>query len=389
MGAVDSLILRFDAVRDDDLMLCHARGIGYQRDMTKRVSYDEKYMRKFSAYNTTIAGRVNAGRCALVGKYVRPGASVIDVGAGSGAWVRDAVKAGFDAKGCDVNAEAIKCLLEDGLYSFDTNAVEAVTFWDSLEHMEDPQLQLKAVAKGAHAFVSLPIFGDLRAIRSSKHYRPGEHLYYHTRDGFVDWMALYGYRLLEESDHETDAGREAIGAFAFVKDLPDYHDHIGAYQQMHASRHYGGSSTELHLEAIGRIVRDLAPHSILDYGCGRSDLVAHFWRDGERRIGRYDPAIPAFKTMPEGTFDLVLCCDVLEHVPMFSVDRVLREIREKSQRAVFTISTKPSRAKLPDGRNAHVTLLNKGEWTRWLQSYFGRIQEVGTAWEHELLMVAG
>lgn len=74
---------------------------------------------------------------------------------------------------------------------------------------------------------------------------------------------------------------------------------------------------------------------------------------------------------------------------MFSVDRVLREIREKSQRAVFTISTKPSRAKLPDGRNAHVTLLNKGEWTRWLQSYFGRIQEVGTAWEHELLMVAG
>jgi hypothetical protein len=32
-------------------------------------------------------------------------------------------------------------------------------------------------------------------------------------------MGLYGFRLLEMSSHEVDAGRESIGAFAFCRDF--------------------------------------------------------------------------------------------------------------------------------------------------------------------------
>jgi hypothetical protein len=202
-------------------------------------------------------------------------------------------------------------------------------------------------------------------------------------------MAMYGFRLLEQSSHETDAGRESIAAFAFCRDLPDYQDHIAAYSEMHSTRFYGSSATELHLETVAGVVRELKPQSILDYGCGRSDLLAHFWMDGARTLERYDPAIPAFKRMRGDRVDLALCCDVLEHIPMAYVDRVLDEIKAKSGRCLFTISTKLARAKLPDGRNAHVTLMTRNEWKRWLGDAFGPVRELPSEFEHELVMLAG
>lgn len=212
---------------------------------------------------------------------------------------------------------------------------------------------------------------------------------YWTAQGFIDWMALYGYRLIEQSAHETDAGRESIGAFAFCRDLPDYRDHIGAYQEMHGAKHYGGSATELHLETVAEIVRARQPQSILDFGCGRSDLVAHFYLDGQRTIARYDPAISLYHDMPEAQFDLVLVMDVMEHIPMASVDKILTQVRARGAVALFTISTKLARAKLPDGRNAHVTILNAGEWTRWIAHYFGAVESLPSQWDHELILLAG
>ena len=388
---MDSLARRFDAKPDRDLVLCEHRGIAYQADMrAKRVRYDAAYFDKVHAYEgTAIARAVNAGRIALMDRYLADSAQVLDYGAGTGDFVRTARRSGFLMKGFEVLPQAATWLKKEDLFAWDVNTFDAVTLWDVIEHLQDPEIVLRAVRKGAHLFASVPVFDDLKAIRASKHYRPGEHLYYWTAQGFIDWMALYGFRLLEQSEHETDAGREGIAAFAFVRDLADYHDHLAAYQQMHATSFYGASASELHLDDVARIVRTAKPRSIIDYGCGRSDLVTHFWRDGERRIARYDPAIPRFQPMPEGEFDLALCMDVLEHIPMSSVDRVLAEVRRKSDAAIFTISTKPSRAKLPDGRNAHVTLLRPTEWMRWLAEIFGSVKALPSKWEHELMIAAG
>lgn len=386
---MDRLIKRWDFVKDGDLAICDARGVAYQRDMRVTVPYDENYFAKVQAYEgSDIAERVNAGRVALLSRHLARGASVLDYGAGGGGFLRDARSAGFEVKGFDVMPQTALWLREAGLYADNPADFAALCLWDTIEHLPNAEGILKRVPRGAHLFASIPVFEDLRAVRGSKHYRPGEHLYYWTETGFVDWMALWGYRLLEASDHEVKAGREKIGAFAFVRDLPDYHDHIAAYQQLHASRHYGGSATELHLLDAAAVVRAVAPGSIIDYGCGRSDLLAHFYRDGKRRLARFDPAIPEHSTMPEGRFDLALCCDVMEHVPMASVDRVLAEVKEKADRAFFTISTKLARARLPDGRNAHVTLLTRSEWKRWLADVFGTVVELESKWDHELVLFA-
>jgi hypothetical protein len=218
---VDKVIAGFAAVADGDLSICETRGIAYQRDMRAgRVQYDAPYMAKVDAYeDSPVAVAVNAGRCALIARHLKRGAWVLDYGAGSGAFVRDAAKAGFYANGFDVMRQAKKRLFEAGVYADDPSGFDAVTLWDTLEHLEDPGHVLRQVRLGGRLFVSIPVFGDLRRIRDSRHYRPGEHLYYFTVDGFTEWIANYGFRLLEYSLHEIQAGRENIGAFAFVRDL--------------------------------------------------------------------------------------------------------------------------------------------------------------------------
>jgi 2-polyprenyl-3-methyl-5-hydroxy-6-metoxy-1,4-benzoquinol methylase len=390
---MDRLLKRFDSTQHADLTFCLARGVAFQRDMkAARKVYDSGYLSTFQspAYvESPTARAVVGGRVAMVERHLGKRTRLIDVGACSGAFLRAAHDAGYHVKGFDIIPDTVSMLIAANWYCDDPAGFDAVTMWDVIEHMEDPEIWLSKVSKDALLFASIPQFGDLRRLRESKHYKPGEHLYYWTPRGFVEWMALHGFRLIETSEHEMRAGRQDIGAYAFRRDLPDYRDHIEAYRQMHAGRHYGSSATELHLDAVAAVVRHVAPHSVLDFGCGRSDLVAHFWLDGRRRLARYDPAIPAFRDMPGGEFDLALCCDVLEHIPMSAVDKVLLQVRRKSARAMFTISTRPSRARLPDGRNAHVTLLTRSEWTRWIADYFGAVEALPSALTDEIVLLAG
>jgi hypothetical protein len=218
---MDALISRFAAKADADLMLCEADGVAYQTDMQSgAIAYNDDYHDKYKSYESTpTAAALNGGRCAMLMRNAAEGASVLDIGAGCGTFVRAALSWGFDAKGFDVIPKTVEHLRSIGAYAEDPADFDVVTFWDSLEHIENPESLLGRVRNGAIVLVAIPVFFDLRTIRSSKHYRPGEHLYYFTICGFVDWMALHGFRLIESSSHETDAGRDSIGAFAFCKDL--------------------------------------------------------------------------------------------------------------------------------------------------------------------------
>jgi 2-polyprenyl-3-methyl-5-hydroxy-6-metoxy-1,4-benzoquinol methylase len=388
---MDELIKRFDSSTEKFLSYCRHRGVAYQTDMRKtRVDYGDAYSNKVEAYaGNEVAQKVNKARLAMIERHLPKAERFLDYGAGSGDFMEYASSEGWDVYGYEVLPKTRKKLIEKKRFSPTSAGFKGVCLWDVIEHIEMPSLVLRPIEKGAFLFVSLPIFPTLDHIDGSKHYRPGEHLYYWTREGFIEWMAAYGFRLLETSDHEVEAGRESIGAFAFVKDLPDYHDHVAAYMEMHSTRFYGASATELYLDLVLQIVKEFKPKSILDFGCGRSDMVAHFWRDGERRIARYDPAIPLYKVIPEGEFDLLLCLDVMEHIPISGVDRVLTDMRAKSDTAVFAISTKLARAKLPDGRNSHVTLLTNNEWINWISDYWGGVKLLPSRWDHELIIVAG
>ncbi len=374
---MDKFIKRLDAKQDKDLMLTGE--IAYQADMSKKEEYGKAYFDIYKEYEgSKIASRLNKGRKDFVNRYHVK--DLLDIGIGSGEFIKTRER----TYGYDINPCAVEWLKKENKFENDFGKHLAVSFWDVLEHVENPEIYLKRIRKHAYLFASVPIL-RLRKIRESKHYRPGVHLYYFTEKGFIDWMAMYGFRHLETSDLETKAGREDILSFAFKKDLPDYRDMIGQYRELHDSQHYGDSGY-LYLEEITDVVKQLNPGSILDYGCGRSDLVAHFYKDGERRLFRFDPALKRHNVMTEKHMDLVICCDVMEHILMGDIDRVFTEIKNKSSNALFTIFLNKSKAKLPDGRNAHVTLLSRGEWMRWIADIFGKAVEVDRVHE-KILMV--
>jgi hypothetical protein len=140
---------------------------------------------------------------------------------------------------------------------------------------------------------------------------------------------------------------------------------------------YGKSSEDL-LELLAPHIIKLNPKSILDYGCGRSGLIHYFWNDGKRTLDKYDPAIREYRNMPDGEFDLVICTDVMEHIPKDSLRVVLKKIKLKSNNVIFGISTIPARQKFSDGTNAHITLMPKDEWIKYLKGVGFRIGETIT-----------
>lgn len=211
---MDRIIATYPVEEDGDLMLCLAHGVAWQKDMTVTASYDGAYFEKCRGYEgKPIAEAINEGRIGLVDRHFGDG-PLLDIGVGSGEFVR---KRGKNTFGFDINPMAEEWLRAEGRWSTAFDVFRAFTFWDVLEHVQDPDDYLRHAVPGAWVFVSLPVFDDLRRIRESRHYRPGEHLWYFTRRGFIAWMVAKGFRHHETAWHEVAAGRDSIAAFAFRK----------------------------------------------------------------------------------------------------------------------------------------------------------------------------
>jgi hypothetical protein len=210
---MDRFIAAMPSEEDGELNLCLEHGVAYQRDMANLVAYDAEYYDRYTSYEgQEIAQKINAGRVAMVGRHLGRN-RVCDVGIGSGEFI----KSRENTYGFDVNPVAIEWLKRNDLWLVSFDYFSAFTFWDVIEHCPTPEDYLKQVPLHGWAFFSIPVFDDLRRIRESKHYRPNEHLYYYTRDGFVSWLEAHGLKLMEESDFETLAGRESIRSFAFKR----------------------------------------------------------------------------------------------------------------------------------------------------------------------------
>lgn len=208
---MDRFIEAFPAVADGDLMLCPEHGVAYQRDQTALVDYGEEYFDKCRGYEgQEIAERINAGRIEFVLRNFGPG-RMLDVGVGSGEFI----KRRPHTFGIDVNPAAVRWLREAGRLADNLDCFGAYSFWDVLEHVPTPEDYLRHCYLRSFVFLSMPIMPSLDRIRDSKHYRPGEHLYYWTERGLVEWMAWHGFALVDASDFETRAGRESITSFAF------------------------------------------------------------------------------------------------------------------------------------------------------------------------------
>ena len=125
-----------------------------------------------------------------------------------------------------------------------------------------------------------------------------------------------------------------------------------------------GHMLKRYLPQVEEIIKEhnIDTNSILDYGCGKSLYHPESWN-----AYRYDPAVPKWEVKPEKgrKFDLVICTDVLEHIPETSLHIIIDELFSYSSKVVFaTAATKPAGKVLHNGMNEHATCFQKsGGWS--------------------------
>lgn len=193
---------------EDSLIWCPEKGMGFHP--REPISYEHDYWEKYLGYDDTPLGEaLTAARKELVDFYYR--GSVVDVGIGGGKFVLSMGAKGF---GYDVNKDAVDWLMAYGRFCDPySSPVSCITCWDSLEHIPNPENLINQVTDWV--FVSLPIFENPNTITKSKHYRPGEHIWYWSDFGLINWFKGLGFELIEKNNMETDLGREAISTYVF------------------------------------------------------------------------------------------------------------------------------------------------------------------------------
>ncbi len=139
-----------------------------------------------------------------------------------------------------------------------------------------------------------------------------------------------------------------------------------------------GLSILQHTAQIAKLVKQHRAKRLLDYGCGAGDA----WRSPHRLhrelglrwpdVTLYDPAFPEHDDKPFGTFDGVLCSDVLEHVPEELVDAFIGTLFGHAKRFVWaSVCCRPAKKCFPDGVNLHVTIKPLEWWTGRFQQHAG------------------
>lgn len=104
---------------------------------------------------------------------------------------------------------------------------------------------------------------------------------------------------------------------------------------------FRGLSIVQHRDSIKKLIKRSGAKTVLDFGCGRGDAyrspitIHNSWQIPRKHVTLYDPAFRSSSELPRGLFDVVLCSDVLEHVPGEEVDEFVKRLFGYAKKAVW------------------------------------------------------
>ena len=165
-----------------------------------------------------------------------------------------------------------------------------------------------------------------------------------------------------------------------------YLELIEAYKHLHEDdcKFQGISLIPFAIDIYG-ILQYNKCKSILDYGCGKGypykeqyknlnhkgkipnfDKPLHLWW-GIEDLFLYDPGVPEHNKLPTKKHDMVICTDVLEHIPEEDLDWIIREICSLCNSTIFfNVSCVPAVKTFTSGKykgeNVHVSIFDHAWW---------------------------
>jgi len=200
-----------DKLLNSGLVWFPAKGIGYLKP-TESFVYDDEYEEDFRQKGLTELGKqINKSRVDLVEEFEQ--GELLDFGCGAGTFIR--MRGQERTSGFDVMKGTVKWLKEVGIYKDPLCYSGSLCFWDSLEHLNRPDLAVLNSTR--FVFISMPVYEDAQRLLRSKHFKPNEHIWYWTRAGLTAWMHELGFDRVRTTWVERDLGREGVCSFAFKR----------------------------------------------------------------------------------------------------------------------------------------------------------------------------
>ena len=145
----------------------------------------------------------------IILEYKKP-KSLLDVGCGVGVFLQNVKAIGWNARGIDMNPSAISYARSHGLdvclgkieeQKFDPGSFDAITLFQTIEHIEDPLKILKKIhsllRKGGILVVTTPNEESLMAKVLGKFwfgYKNIEHLYFFNKQSLSAMQSKVGFR---------------------------------------------------------------------------------------------------------------------------------------------------------------------------------------------------
>lgn len=166
------------------------------------ITYDKKYVEE--RYDTY--GEKNLEISALrlgyiIGALGHVPNSILDIGYGNGAFLKECTKAIPHCYGYDVTGYPLPDDVEF-VEDWVTKKTEVMTFFDVLEHLPDPYILKNAEAQ--YIIISLPQYRNISDewFRNWKHRRPNEHLWHFSATSMMKFAHTVGYDVISMTNVE-------------------------------------------------------------------------------------------------------------------------------------------------------------------------------------------
>jgi len=186
----------------------------FQSDLRVSMVYDGDYAHQ---YDRRPHAEMSCLRWEFIQQHLalRQGSKILDVGYGNGAFLHHARRAGMEVFGIDLHGEEFG-ITEVGYGS--PIHYDLVCFFDSIEHF--PQFHDVFRLDARHVILSIPDPPNLLLSEPTRwrHFKPGEHLHYFSRESLDLLADGWGMRLKIAEGHPEDAIRGKLAIEGCVYD---------------------------------------------------------------------------------------------------------------------------------------------------------------------------
>lgn len=146
------------------------------------------------------------------------------------------------------------------------------------------------------------------------------------------------------------------------------------YRRMHDAKKFNGDSLGMHIPEIRKLIKQHDCKTILDYGCGKAKIHK---KEKLGEVTLYDPYYEPYSKKPDGTYDMVICTDVMEHIPLDDVSNVICDLAGYANKVLFlAICTKPAKKSFSNGENVHLTVKSQPWWEGMFRHEFLKHAEI-------------